>query len=186
MEEALNGRYYLVVDQELRDLLGDIVRNHPEASKEVLKLILKMYLKLLDKSKRKGRDPLTTFQNLIETIITGRLYETTRDKMDYLDCLLEERGNLFSGSGSGGGGGGDSSVIKEIRELKSLIRELKGVSAALASGSGSTNSKDDDLSSYYPKDAIDLVEVPANPAENKTRKNFKELRKGKSNKVIKF
>ncbi|MBF0205502.1 MAG: hypothetical protein HQK53_01300 [Oligoflexia bacterium] len=189
VSEATNteGLYYLVVDQELKDLLGSFVKCHPEASKAVLKLILKMYMKLVQKSKRKGKDPLVAFQNLIETFITGRLYETTRDKIDYLDFLLEERNDKLNGIG-------ESTIIAEIREIKSIIREIRNLPSSSATtgsiGSAATAaaaaSSVRNLDNFYPTDAAQLVELQADSTTTKKRKNFKELRREKSNKIIKF
>ena len=82
---------YLLLDAEMKSLLEKFSRCHPEGSKDVLKLVLKLYLKLVDKSRRKGSDPLLIFQNLVERIVTGKLYETTQDRIDHMDSLLEER-----------------------------------------------------------------------------------------------
>jgi len=68
------GVSYLVIDSELRALLEQFSWNHPEGSKEVLKLVMKLYLKLVDKSRHKGSDPLLIFQNLVERIVSGKLY----------------------------------------------------------------------------------------------------------------
>lgn len=183
----MEGLYYLIVDQELKGLLEKLAKNHPESSKGVLKLVLKMYLKLVDKSRRKGRDPLITFQNLIETLISGKICETTKEKIEYLDAVLEEK-DLRSAIASGSSSYNESSVVNDIREIKVLIQEIR-------SSSFNSNPKQL-LDSFSPKSPSELIELTANSdgsndsngnsSEPKKRKNFKDIRKDKQNKIVKF
>ena len=150
------GVYYLVMDDELRTLLDKFSQNHPEGAKEVLKLVLKLYLKLVDKSRRKGSDPLLIFQNLVERIVKGKLYETTQDRIDHLDSLLEERQALT--------GDLENNVLqKEIHEIKNLLRDLK------SSGYGG-GPYAPDLREFSPKDSAKLLDVDKSSSGQKKRK----------------
>lgn len=166
------GVHYLVVDEELKTLLEKFSQCHPEGAKEVLKLVLKLYLKLVDKSRRKGGDPLLIFQNLVERIVTGKLYETTQDRIDHLDSLLEER--------QAAPGGHESTALhQEIREIRGILRDLqsKGMTATPYGG---------DLREFSPKDAAKLLDVDKTAASQKKRKSYRELRKASGPKEIKF
>ena len=163
---------YLLLDADLRTLLEEFSRCHPEGAKEVLKLVLKLYLKLVDKSRRKGSDPLLIFQNLVERIVTGKLYETTQDRIDHLDSLLEER--------QGAPGDHESPALqKEISEIKSMLRDLQ------ASGHATMPSIHDQRE-FSPKDAAKLLVVDKTAPSQKKRKNYRELRKQRTPKKIEF
>ena len=165
------GVHYLVVDEELKVLLEKFSQCHPEGAKEVLKLVLKLYLKLMDKSRRKGSDPLLIFQNLVERIVTGKLYETTQDRIDHLDSLLEERQVVPDGQAS-------TALHQEIREIRGMLRDLqsRGPAAPYAG----------DLREFSPKDAAKLLDVDKAPPSQKKRKSYRELRKESGPKEIKF
>jgi hypothetical protein len=166
------GVYYLVMDNELRTLLDQFSQNHPEGAKEVLKLVLKLYLKLVDKSRRKGSDPLLIFQNLVERIVTGKLYETTQDRIDHLDSLLEERQTST-------GDQENTLLHKEIQEIKNLVRDLKG------SGYGG-GPYAPDLREFSPKDSAKLLDVDKTASGQRKRKSYRELRKESTLKKIEF
>lgn len=166
------GVYYLVMDAELRTLLEKFSQCHPEGSREVLKLVLKLYLKLVDKSRRKGSDPLLIFQNLVERIVTGKLYETTQDRIDHLDNLLEERqaapGDLKN-----------TALHREVSEIKGMLRELQRTSHVAGPYAS-------DLAQFSPKDAARLLDVDKTASSQKKRKNYRELRKASGPKKIQF
>ena len=166
------GVYYLVMDEDLRTLMEKFSRCHPEGAKEVLKLILKLYLKLVDKGRRRGSDSLLIFQNLVERIVTGKLYETTQDRIDHLDSLLEERQ-------AAPGDYGSTALHQEIREIRGMLRDLqsKGLTAAPFTG---------DLREFSPKDAAKLLDVDKTASSQKQRKSYRELRKESAPKEIKF
>jgi hypothetical protein len=163
---------YLVMDSELRTLLEKFSQYHPEGAKEVLKLVLKLYLKLVQKSRRQGSDPLLIFQNLVERIVTGKLYETTQDRINHLDSLLEEQQTAPVGFENG-------ALPRELQEIKSLLRDLQtaGYGAATAAQA---------LREFSPKDAAKLLEVDKTAGSQKKRKNYRELRKDRSPKKIDF
>ena len=163
------GVYYLVVDSELKTLLEKFSQCHPEGAKDVLKLVLKLYLKLVDKSRRKGGDPLLIFQNLVERIVTGKLYETTQDRIDHLDTLLEDRQAVPD----------DNGIHQEIREIRSMLKDIqtKGLAAVPFGG---------DLLEFSPKDAARLLDVDKTAPNEKKRKSYRELRKESGPKEIKF
>ncbi len=162
---------YLVMDAELRTLLGKFSQNHPEGAKEVLKLVLKLYLKLVDKSRRKGSDPLLIFQNLVERIVTGKLYETTQDRIDHLDSLLEERQ-------AAPGDPEHTALHKEISELKGMLRDVQGTGYAAPYAR--------DMREFSPKDAAKLLDVEKTASSHKKRKSYRELRKKSAPKKIEF
>jgi len=166
------GVYYLVMDAELMTLLKKFSQYHPEGAKDVLKLVLKLYLKLVDKSRRKGSDPLLVFQNLVERIVTGKLYETTQDRIDHIDSLLEGRQAVP--------GDRDSAFLhKEISEIKGMLRDLQSTGYAAASyGHG--------MREFSPKDAAKLLDVEKNVPSQKKRKSYRELRKQSAPKKIEF
>ena len=166
------GVYYLVMDAELRTLLEKFSQYHPEGAKEVLKLVLKLYLKLVDKSRRKGSDPLLIFQNLVERIVTGKLYENTQDRIDHLDSLLEERQTAP-------GGHENTALHREISEIKGLLKDLRRTGYAAAPYGG-------ELKQFSPKDAAKLLDVDRTASSQKKRKNYRELRKESGPKKIKF
>jgi len=166
------GVYYLVMDAELKTLVEKFSQCHPEGSKEVLKLVLKLYLKLVDKSRRKGGDPLLIFQNLVERIVTGKLYETTQDRIDHLDSLLEERQAAPDEKAAG-------ALHQEIREIRGMLRDLQGKGLAAAPYAG-------DLREFSPKDAAKLLDVDTEAPSQKKRKSYRELRKQSGPKEIKF
>ena len=166
------GVYYLVMDAELRNLLERFSQYHPEGAKEVLKLVLKLYVKLVDKSRRKGSDPLLIFQNLVERIMTGKLYETTQDRIDHLDSLLEERQAVP--------GDHESTVLhREISEIKGMLNNLQRTGYAAAPYAG-------DLKQFSPKDAAKLLDVDKTASGQKKRKSYRELRKQSGPKKINF
>ena len=166
------GAYYLVMDTELMTLLKRFSQYHPEGAKEVLKLVLKLYLKLVDKSRRKGSDPLLVFQNLVERIVTGKLYETTQDRIDHIDSLLEERQAVP--------GDHDSAFLhKEIMEIKGMLGDLQSTGYAAASYAPG-------MREFSPKDAAKLLDVDKTASSQKTRKSYRELRKQSAPKKIKF
>jgi hypothetical protein len=166
------GVYYLLVDEELKTLLEKFSQCHPEGAKEVLKLVLKLYLKLVDKSRRKGGDPLLILQNLVERIVTGKLYETTQDRIDHLDSLLEGRQVAPDGHTS-------TALHQEIREIRGILRNLqsKGMTATPYAG---------DLMEFSPKDAAKLLDFDNSTSTKKERKSYRELRKASGPKEIKF
>ena len=166
------GVYYLVMDAELRNLLERFSQCHREGAKEVLKLVLKLYLKLVDKSRRKGSDPLLIFQNLVERIVTGKLYETTQDRIDHLDSLLEERQTTP-------GGIENAALNKEISEIKGLLRDLQSTGYAAAPYAR-------DMREFSPKDAAKLLDVEKTASSQKKRKSYRELRKKSAPKKIEF
>jgi hypothetical protein len=166
------GVYYLVMDAELRALLDKFSQCHPEGAKEVLKLVLKLYLKLVDKSRRKGSDPLLIFQNLVERIVTGKLYETTQDRIDHLDSLLEERQTVTVDTENIG-------LHQEINDIKTLLRDLKG------SGYGGSPTIHD-IREFSPKDSAKLLNVDKTASGQKKRKSYRELRKESTLKKIEF
>jgi len=173
---------YLIIDAELKGLLERFAKYHHEGSKEVLKLVLKMYLKLLDKSKRKGNDPLLIFKNLVERTVSGKLYETTRDKIDHLDILLEAEQEKMDGFEK-------TQLFKEIGEIKTLIR-LRTVSSAKPllhefKAAGYPSVSERQLKGFTPQDAAKLLEVE-NDTGPKKRKSYRELRKKKPPKKIEF
>lgn len=163
---------YLVLDAELKALLQKFSRCHPEGTKDVLKLVLKLYLKLVDKSRRKGSDPLLVFQNLVERIVSGKLHETTQDKIDRLDSLLE-------GQQAVPGDPGSAFLRKEIGEIKDLLRNLqtKGYAAVPYAR---------DMKEFSPKDAAKLLDVDKNASSQKKRKSYRDLRKEGGPKKIDF
>ena len=165
------GVYYLVMDAELKSLLEKFSQCHPEGAKEVLKLVMKLYLKLVAKSRRKGSDPLLIFQNLVERIVTGKLYETTQDRIDHLDSLLEERQTAPDDQEYSG-------LHQEIREIRGMLRDLQSKGLAAPYGS--------DLREFSPKDAAKLLEVDKTTPTQKKRKSYRELRKESAPKEIKF
>jgi hypothetical protein len=175
MEDVM-GIYYLVMDAELKTLLDKFSVCHPEGSKEVFKLVLKLYLKLVDKSRRKGADPLLVFQNLVERIVSGKLYETTQDRIDHLDSLLEDRQEAPTSDHDNG------ALRQEMSEIKGLLRNLQmtGQSAAPASSYGH------DLREFSPKDAAKLLVVDKTAPSEKKRQNYRDLRKQRTPKKIEF
>jgi hypothetical protein len=170
-EEGM-GVYYLVMDAELMTLLEKFSQCHPEGAKEVLKLVLKLYLKLVDKSRQKGSDPLLIFQNLVERIVTGKLYETTQDRIDHLDSLLEERQAAPPDR--------ENTVLhQELGEIKGLLRELQSAGWATAPQAH-------DLREFSPKEAAKLLDVEKTDSGRKKRKSYRELRRESGPKKIKF
>ncbi|MBF0442465.1 MAG: hypothetical protein HQK54_11215 [Oligoflexales bacterium] len=159
----------LVLDAETRGLFAKFSKIHPEGSKDVFKLVLKTYLKLADKSVRKGQDPLLVFEDLIERICTGKLYRDVKDKIDYLDSLLESNHENVKEYKN-------SALFDEIREIKSIIRGIE---------LGSSVSARRSVAGSMPKDALKLIPVDEN-APPKERKNYRNVRDSKSNKKIKF
>jgi len=166
------GIYYLVVDGELKSLLDKFSQYHPEGSKDVLKLVMKLYLKLVEKSRRRGSDPLLVFQNLIERIVSGKLYETTQDKIDHLDSLLEERHDGPVGADNG-------ALRKEMAEIKAL---LHGIQFTGQMGTPAAH----EMREFSPKDAAKLLVVDQGAATEKKRQNYRELRKQRAPKKMEF
>ena len=165
------GASYLVIDPELKVLLEKFSQYHQEGSKDVLKLVLKMYLKLVDKSRRKGRDPFLIFQNMVERIVTGKLYETTQDKIDHLDSLLEERLPAQGASDN-------ARMYKEIDEIKSMLSDFR------VSGYATPHLRD--MKEFSPKDAAKLLDVDTDAVSHKKRQSYRDLRKAKAPRKIEF
>ncbi|MBF0492582.1 MAG: hypothetical protein HQM15_07365 [Deltaproteobacteria bacterium] len=162
--------YLLVMDTELKDLVGQLASYHPEGSKKILKLVLKLYLKLLDKSKRKGRDPILALRDLVEKI-TESGSDTAQDKISQLDALMEAKtvsvGNYEN-----------TPIFEDIREIKNVLRNLH------VGGVGGGNTISAPKQELDPSEAAKLVTlVEAAPVE---RKNYKSLRMGKSQRKIQF
>jgi hypothetical protein len=163
---------YLMLDADLKTLLEKFSRCHPEGTKDVLKLVLKLYLKLVDKSRRKGSDPLLVFQNLVERIVTGKLYETTQDRIDYMDSLLEER--------QAAPGDSKSAILqREVSEIKAMLRDLQNTGYAKAPYAR-------DIKEFSPKDAAKLLDVDKTASSQKKRKSYRDLRKESGPKKINF
>ena len=162
---------YLLLDAELRALLEKFSRCHPEGAKDVLKLVLKLYLKLVDKSRSKGSDPLLIFQNLVERIITGKLYETTQDRIDHMDSLLEERQAAAPGD--------NAALHRQIDEIKAMLRDLQNRGRGAAPYAR-------DIQEFSPKDAARLLDVDKNATNQKKRKSYRDLRKESGPKKINF
>jgi hypothetical protein len=164
---------YLLLDAELKTLLEKFSRCHPEAAKDVLKLVLKLYLKLVDKSRQKGNDPLLILQNLVERIVTGKLYETTQDRIDHMDSLLEERQAEAPGDHK------NAILQREISEIKVMLRDFQGMGYA-------TSPYARDIKEFSPKDAAKLLEVDKTASGQKKRKSYRELRKESKPKKMDF
>jgi hypothetical protein len=171
MEETMDVSY-LVLDADLKALLQKFSKCHPEGTKDVLKLVLKLYLKLVDKSRRKGSDPLLIFQNLVERIVSGKLHETTQDKIDRLDSLLEGRQATPGDHGS-------AYLHKEIGEIKGMLRSLQTTGYAAAPYAR-------DMKEFSPKDAAKLLDVDKTASSQKKRKSYRDLRKEGGPKKIDF
>ena len=163
------GPSLLVLDVEARTLLEKLAKLHPERSKEVFKLVLKTYCRLADMSVRKGKDPLLVFEDLIERICTGKLYRDVKDKIDYLDSLLENNHENVKEYKN-------SALFDEMREIKGMLRSLE------LSGSSYARKSVDDAT---PKDGLKLITVEEDPTP-KVRKNYKNVRDGKTAKKITF
>jgi DNA-binding transcriptional regulator GbsR (MarR family) len=138
-----------------------------------LKLVLKLYLKLVDKSRRKGSDPLLIFQNLVERIVTGKLYETTQDRIDHMDSLLEERQAAVPGDHK------NTALHKEINEIKAMLKDLQNTGHAAAPYAH-------EMREFSPKDAARLLDVDKTATSQKKRKNYRDLRKESGPKKINF
>jgi hypothetical protein len=162
---------YLVLDADLRTLLEKFSQCHPEGTKDVLKLVLKLYLKLVDKSRRKGGDPLLVFQNLVERIVTGKLYETTQDRIDHMDSLLEER--------QAGAPGDSTALYRQINEIKAMLRDLQNTGHASPPHAR-------DIQEFSPKDAAKLLDVDKSASGQKKRKSYRDLRTESGPKKINF
>ncbi len=162
---------YLVIDSELESLFLRLGKQHPEGSKDALKIVLKTYLKLAEGSRRRGVDPILSLQELVERITSGDLYRTTKDKIDHLDTLLEKKEDQVEHLEN-------SAVLEEIREIKNTIRKMSGTASRATQTSG--------LSEFNPSDAAKLITVEQS-GEIKKGENYQNLRKkGKPHKKINF
>ncbi len=166
MEKSL-----LILDPELKKLLDKFAAHHPEGSKDVLKLVLKLYLKLLDRSKSGGLEPLLVFQELVERVVSGNLYRTTKDKIDHLNILLEKREEQATNFDS-------PHLYNEIREIKNFIREIKIAKTSTAESVTKINET-------RPKDAAKLI-VTDKAKSVESRVNYRNIRKQAAQKKIKF
>ena len=145
-------------------------RIHPNDSKAVLKTLLKTYLYLQDSSKRKGADPLLVLQDLVERIGKGQLYQTSQDKINHMDSLLE-------GQQPAAQSAPDEALLKEIKEMKSYLREIKAMRMPAAASRTMGN--------MTPSGTADLLTVEKGVTQKK-RKNYRDLRKGSTNRKITF
>jgi len=161
---------FLVIDPELENLFVKFSKHHNEGAKDVLKLLLKSYLKLADNSRKVGADPIFSMQDMVERIVSGDLYRNTKDKIKHLDQMLEQtEGKIQNLEGS--------PIYGEIQEIKSLLR---GLNVAGPSGHASA------LDQFSPSDAAKLLTVDKS-AQPKKGQSYKDLRgKGNKNKKIVF
>ncbi|MGK5084624.1 hypothetical protein WDW37_15115 [Bdellovibrionota bacterium FG-1] len=171
---------YLCIDAELENLFNRFGKQHPEGSKEVLKVVLKTYLKLVETSRKRGTDPLLSLQDLVERITSGDMYRSTKDKINSLDSMLEAKEDQSSHLEG-------SALFEEIREIKNTMRKMQWSQGPSGPAQGSSQgSAEGSLSDFNPKDAAKLITIEES-SEIKKGANYMEIRKkGKPPKKIVF
>lgn len=166
----------LVMDPELRALVDQVAVHHSEGAKQVLKLVLKTYLKLLERAKSKGLDPLNLFQDLVERVSTGQLYRSEKDRLEHLELLLDQKEDRRAAQGS-------EPLFEEMRQIKNLIREIKV--GAMGCGTASREVRE-----LKPRDGANLINVEKTGEETtrtpESRANYRDVRSRAPRKKIKF
>ena len=157
--------YFLLADKEAKKLFDQFAKIHSDGSDMVLKLLLKFYVKFAKWHKRKGRNPIIAFQDLIEREIQGKPYSTDVERIKYLNEIIEksEENNSLP----------NDELLKEIKTIKNIFStmELK---------TGPKPSLDD----FAPTTGDGLVKVA--DAKPKKRKSYRDIRKkgGTAKKIL--
>jgi ribosome-binding protein aMBF1 (putative translation factor) len=141
---------------------------HPDGSHLVFKLLLKSYVKYADWHKKKGRNPIISFEDLVNRE-TGEKQDSTDDgRIRYLNEIIEKyegEKNLSA-----------DELSKEIGELKNLILSI--------AQSNRTHSPQETLKDFKPKDGATLTKVEG--PKPKKRLNYRDVRGKAGVKKIEF
>ncbi len=163
----MDNMFFLLTDREGKNLFEKFQVLHPDGSEFVLKLLLKFYIKFAGWHKKKGRDPIIAFQDLIEREIKGKPYISDVERIRYLNEIIESDEETVVDAPKGGG------LTKEINELRSLLSMIKQTKM-------SSQSK---LEDFKPGESAPLEKVKAEP---KKRKNYRDVRGKAGGKKISF
>lgn len=196
--------HYLVLDDEKKKLLEKFNDIHIDGGDLVFNLLLKFYIKFAVWHKRKGRNPINAFQDLVEREIKG-IDSSDISRLRFLNELIdkgEEIVDLVDETKMEGKEEADDTKVdvseasddksyekfsdelkqelqKEVGGLKDLILTMKSSGAFARPAQGKS------LNDFAPQGAAVLTKV--GDAKPKKRLNYRDLRtKGGGAKKISF
>lgn len=193
----MTDNYFLVIDKEKKRLIDKFNEIHPDGGDMVFGLLLKFYIKFAAWHRKKGRNPVNAFEDLVERELRGGPYATDMTRLRYLNEIIEKgedvvadgadadvyaSGDAISGSG-GAGGYCAESLTKELKEeisgLKDLFLTMKASGALGRPSPDGASSLDD----FRPDSGAVLTKV--GDAKPKERLNYRDLRsKGGVKKIM--
>ncbi|MGR3177557.1 MAG: hypothetical protein ACUZ8E_05835 [Candidatus Anammoxibacter sp.] len=182
----MTNDYFLVLDKEKKNLLGKFNEIHPEGGDLVFKLLLKFYIKFASWHRKKGRNPINAFEDLIERELKGGAYSTDLPRLRFLNEIIEKGEdvvlNAVDSAGTSINSAMPDDLKKEISSLKDLILTMKasgGIGRPTAGGEGAAS-----LDDFKPSGEAVLTKV--GEAKPKKRKNYRDLRSKEGAKKIDF
>jgi len=164
----MKDMFFLIVNTEERVLLDKLKELHPDGNSLIFKLLLKSYIKYADWHKKKGRNPIISFEDLIKREVGEEIDLTDDTRIRYLNEIIEKHEDKENVTIEG--------LTKEINELRNLILTIRQ--------SDMTRSTQETLKDFKPKDGATLAKVKK--AKPKKRVNYKDIRGKAGVKKIKF
>lgn len=202
----MTDNYFLVLDKEKKKLVDKFNDIHPDGGELVFNLLLKFYIKFAVWHRKKGRNPINAFEDLIERELKGGPYSTDLTRLKFLNEIIEKGEDaVLSGMATGSGTSGigtDSSAAggysfneeatadfknelkKEINSVKDLILSMKASGSFGRSGGGGGGGGTS-LDDFKPDGAAMLTKVEGE-IKPKKRLNYRDLRSKDGVKKINF
>ncbi|MGR3320251.1 MAG: hypothetical protein ACUZ8O_17430 [Candidatus Anammoxibacter sp.] len=186
----MTNDYFMVLDKEKKNLLNKFNEIHPDGGDLVFKLLLKFYIKFASWHRKKGRNPINAFEDLIERELKGGAYSTDLPRLRFLNEVIEKGEDVVLNASDGASSGFSGEMPEEFRnELKKEISGLKELILTMKSSGGFGRPADGgegaaSLDDFKPSGAAVLTKV--GEAKPKKRKNYRDLRTKEGVKKIDF
>lgn len=164
----MKDMFFLIVDTEEKVLLDKFKELHPDGNSLIFKLLLKSYIKYADWHKKKGRNPIISFEDLIKREVGEEADLADDSRIRYLNEVIEKNEDKENATIEG--------LTREINEMKNLILTIRQ--------GGPAPSPKETLKDFKPKGGATLTKVKK--AKPKKRASYKDVRGKAGVKKIKF
>lgn len=160
---------FLLIDKDTTKLLQILAKFHPYGNKTVLKIILKFYIKLAKKSRKKGLDPMNVLEGINEKYLTSDYQGFELKKIKKVSRLIDEADGIGSPSPSKEG----------LGELKGLMDELRNSIKNIAAHQSQK------LEDFVPRESAKLTKVEKKEGSSKSDEldELRSLMKGLQNSI---
>lgn len=186
----MKKNYFLVLDENKKDLLDRFNEIHPDGGDLVFNLLLNFYIKFATWHRKKGRNPINAFEDLIERELKGGAYSADLPRLRFLNEIIEKGEDIILSAVKNGESATqhestehlEVELKKEIGGLKDLILTLtaSGRIGRATGGSAVEMSLDD----FKPTGEARLTKTE--DMQPKKRLNYRDLRNKDSVKKINF